>query len=35
VYVMYTLEILKVRHLQAIGLFRGASDDMTQSRPAA
>jgi UDP-GlcNAc:undecaprenyl-phosphate/decaprenyl-phosphate GlcNAc-1-phosphate transferase len=35
VFVIYTLEILKLRHLQAIGLFRGASDDMTQSRPAA
>ncbi len=34
-YVIYTLEILKLRHLQAVGLFRGASDDVTQRRPAA
>jgi hypothetical protein len=24
VYVIYTLEILKLRHLQAVGLFRGS-----------
>jgi UDP-GlcNAc:undecaprenyl-phosphate GlcNAc-1-phosphate transferase len=35
VYVIYTLEILKLRHLQAIGLFRGISEDMTQRRTAA
>ena len=34
-YVIYTLEILKLRHLQAVGLFRGVSDDVTQRRPAA
>jgi UDP-GlcNAc:undecaprenyl-phosphate GlcNAc-1-phosphate transferase len=35
VYVIYLLEILKLRHLQAIGLFRSSSPDMTQRRPAA
>jgi UDP-GlcNAc:undecaprenyl-phosphate GlcNAc-1-phosphate transferase len=35
VYVIYLLEILKLRHLQAIGLFRGSSEDVTQRRPAA
>jgi UDP-GlcNAc:undecaprenyl-phosphate/decaprenyl-phosphate GlcNAc-1-phosphate transferase len=34
-YVVYTLEILKLRHLQALGLFRRASEDVTQRRPAA
>lgn len=34
-YVVYTLEILKLRHLQALGLFRHASEDVTQRRPAA
>jgi UDP-GlcNAc:undecaprenyl-phosphate GlcNAc-1-phosphate transferase len=35
VYVIYLLEILKLRHLQAIGLFRSVSPEMTQRRPAA
>lgn len=37
VYVIYLLEILKLRHLQAIGLFRGArqQDELAQRRPAA
>jgi UDP-GlcNAc:undecaprenyl-phosphate GlcNAc-1-phosphate transferase len=35
VYVIYLLEILKLRHLQAIGLFRRPSEDVTQRRPAA
>jgi UDP-GlcNAc:undecaprenyl-phosphate/decaprenyl-phosphate GlcNAc-1-phosphate transferase len=35
VYVIYLLEILKLRHLQAIGLFRSTAPDMTQRRPAA
>jgi UDP-GlcNAc:undecaprenyl-phosphate/decaprenyl-phosphate GlcNAc-1-phosphate transferase len=34
-YVIYLLEILKLRHLQAIGLFRSASHEVTQRRPAA
>jgi UDP-GlcNAc:undecaprenyl-phosphate GlcNAc-1-phosphate transferase len=35
IYVIYLLEILKLRHLQAIGLFRRTSDEVTQRRPAA
>jgi len=37
VYVIYLLEILKLRHLQALGLFRGArqDDELAQRRPAA
>ena len=35
VYVIYLLEILKLRHLQAIGLFRRTSDEVTQRRPVA
>jgi UDP-GlcNAc:undecaprenyl-phosphate/decaprenyl-phosphate GlcNAc-1-phosphate transferase len=35
VYVIYLLEILKLRHLQALGLFRSVSPEMTQRRPAA
>jgi UDP-GlcNAc:undecaprenyl-phosphate GlcNAc-1-phosphate transferase len=36
-YVIYLLEILKLRHLQAIGLFRGVrqDDELAQRRPAA
>jgi UDP-GlcNAc:undecaprenyl-phosphate GlcNAc-1-phosphate transferase len=34
-YVIYLLEILKLRHLQAIGLFRSTSSEVTQRRPAA
>ena len=37
VYVIYLLEILKLRHLQAIGLFRRAAEpeELAQRRPAA
>ena len=35
VYVIYLLEIIKLRHLQAIGLLRSPPPEVTQSRPAA
>ena len=34
-YVIYRLEILKPRHLRAIGRFRGSTDDLPQSGPVA